>query len=125
MGERNISLKWLSRPGHTGDRYLFPIKDAMAALRSNQGGVYILVGDAPANVSNNAVRCSTCIKDCVLKVGIAEEFRSRFGAYLKPGHAWRSAGFTAWIAMWSAHSTGCSGGRDTPYRPAGPYRRNR
>jgi hypothetical protein len=88
MGERNISLKWLSRPGHTGDRYLFPIKDAMAALRSNQGGVYILVGDAPANVSNNAVRCSTCIKDCVLKVGIAEEFRSRFGAYLKPGHAW-------------------------------------
>lgn len=88
MGERNISLKWLSRPGHTGDRYLFPIKDAMATARSNQGGVYILVGDAPANVSNNAARCSTCVKDCVLKVGIAEEFRSRFGAYLKPGHAW-------------------------------------
>ena len=88
MGERNISLKWLSRPGHTGDRYLFPLKDAMAAVRSNQGGVYILVGDASANVSNNAVRCSTCVKDCVLKVGIAEEFRSRFGAYLKPGHAW-------------------------------------
>lgn len=89
MGERNISLNWFSKPGHSGDRYLFTLAEAIKAVRPNQGGVYILIGDAqPTAAKKTAAICSSCTKDCVLKVGIAEEFHSRFREYLQPNRRW-------------------------------------
>lgn len=90
MGERNISLNWFSKPGHIGDRYLFTVEEAMRAVGPNQGGVYILIGDAKTLSTNKktASICTSCTKDCVLKVGIAEEFRSRFREYLQTGRKW-------------------------------------
>lgn len=89
MGDRNISLNWFSKPGHSGDRYLFTLAEAIKAVRPNQGGVYILIGDAQPTAAKKTVAiCSSCTKDCVLKVGIAEEFHSRFREYLQPNRRW-------------------------------------
>jgi peptidoglycan hydrolase-like protein with peptidoglycan-binding domain len=89
MGERNISLKWFSKSDDSKDRYLFTLDEAIKAVQPNQGGVYIMVGDAKKPPKENAASaCSSCPTPCVLKVGIAEEFRSRFGDYKRPSYRW-------------------------------------
>ena len=88
MQERNISLKWFSKAGQGGDRFLFTLEEARKAVRADQGGVYIMIGDAKPGSKKPGGVCASCTKDCVLKVGIAEEFRSRFASYLAPGNRW-------------------------------------
>lgn len=80
----DITLGWIKH----GNSYLHPLDQAIQRVGQHQGGVYIMMGDPKSGSKKAAGICSSCTKDCVLKVGIAEEFRSRFAAYLKPSNSW-------------------------------------
>lgn len=80
----DITLGWIKH----GNSYLHPIDQAIKRVGRHQGGVYIMIGDAKSGKKKAAGVCSSCTQDCVLKVGIAEEFRSRFAVYLQPSNRW-------------------------------------
>ncbi|QEY18611.1 peptidoglycan-binding protein [Cellvibrio sp. KY-GH-1] len=80
----DITLEWVKH----GNSYLHPLDQAIKRVGQHQGGVYIMIGDPKSGSKKSAKVCGSCTKDCVLKVGIAEEFRSRFFAYLKPSNQW-------------------------------------
>ncbi|PUA30747.1 MAG: hypothetical protein B0W54_09900 [Cellvibrio sp. 79] len=80
----DITLGWIKH----GNSYLHPLDKAIQRVGQHQGGVYIMIGDAKSGSKKAAGICSSCKTDCILKVGIAEEFRSRFAAYLKPSNQW-------------------------------------
>lgn len=80
----DITLDWIKH----GNSYLHPLDQAIKRAGQHQGGVYIMIGDPKPGSKKSAKNCGSCTKDCVLKVGIAEEFRTRFAAYLKPSNQW-------------------------------------
>lgn len=88
LGKLTISLIWKSkRKKNNEDPCLFSLEEAINAVDPQEGGVYIVVGDAKTNLINkkkNAGLCSSCGQDCVLKVGITEVFRTRFAEYRRP-----------------------------------------
>lgn len=80
-----ITLGWIK---NKNGLYEHALADAKKNAAPRQGGVYIIIGNPKPGSKKAAKACTACSKSCVLKVGITEEFRSRFADYLQPGNRW-------------------------------------